>query len=41
MRVISIVVNIVDAIMGVGKTTSAINYINKSNTDVKFLYITP
>ncbi len=41
MRVISIVVNIVDAIMGVGKTTSAINYINKSNPDVKFLYITP
>lgn len=27
--------------MGNGKTTSAINYINKSDTDTKFLYITP
>lgn len=32
-------VNIVDAICGVGKTSSAINHINKS--DGKFLYITP
>ena len=38
---IHIKVNVVDAIMGVGKTTSAINFINKSSPDVKFLYITP
>lgn len=28
-------------IMGSGKTTSAINYINESNTNEKFLFITP
>jgi hypothetical protein len=34
-------VNIVDAVMGVGKTSSAINFINQSDEDTKFLYITP
>lgn len=34
-------VKIVDMIMGSGKTTSAINYINQANTDEKFLFITP
>ena len=34
-------VKIVDMIMGAGKTTSAINYINKSDGDEKFLFITP
>lgn len=34
-------VNIIDAIMGAGKTSSAINFINNSDEDVKFLYITP
>lgn len=34
-------VNVVDALMGNGKTSSAINFINKSDNDVKFLYITP
>ena len=33
-------VNIVDAIMGAGKSQSIINYIN-SNNDSKFLVITP
>ena len=34
-------VNIVDAPCGQGKTLSAINYINNSNDDERFLYITP
>lgn len=34
-------VNIVDAIMGAGKTQSIMNYINQSETDKKFLVITP
>jgi hypothetical protein len=34
-------VNVIDAIMGVGKTSAAINFINNSDDDVKFLYITP
>lgn len=34
-------VNIIDAIMGAGKTSGAINFINNSEDDVKFLYITP
>lgn len=34
-------VNIVDSIMGSGKTSSIINYINESDSDKKFLYITP
>ena len=34
-------VKIVDMIMGSGKTSSAINYINKSLEDEKFLFITP
>lgn len=34
-------VNIVDALMGYGKTSAAINFINKSNDDERFLYITP
>lgn len=34
-------VNIVDSIMGSGKTSSIINYINDSDPDKKFLYITP
>jgi len=33
-------VNVVDAIMGVGKTSAAINYM-KNNKDNKFIYITP
>ena len=34
-------VNIVDAIMGAGKTQSIMNYINASDDDEKFLVITP
>lgn len=34
-------VNIVDAIMGAGKTQSIMNYINQSSEDEKFLVITP
>lgn len=34
-------VNVIDAIMGTGKTSAAINFINKSNDETKFLYITP
>lgn len=34
-------INVVDAIMGSGKTSAGINFINDSNDDVKFLYITP
>lgn len=34
-------VKIVDMIMGAGKTTSAINYINQADEDEKFLFITP
>ena len=34
-------VNVIDAIMGSGKTTGAINFINQSDNDTKFLYITP
>lgn len=34
-------INIVDAICGSGKTSAAINFINKSDDDTKFLYITP
>ena len=34
-------INVIDAICGAGKTSAAINYINKSNDNLKFLYITP
>jgi len=34
-------VNIVDALMGTGKTSAIINHINQSNNDTKYLYITP
>lgn len=34
-------INVVDAIMGAGKTSASINFINESDEDVKFLYITP
>lgn len=34
-------INIVDAIMGAGKTQSAISYMNDADEDTKFLYITP
>lgn len=34
-------INIVDAIMGAGKTSSAINFINSSDDDTHFMYITP
>lgn len=34
-------INIVDCIMGAGKTSSAINYINNLPDDVKIIYITP
>jgi len=34
-------VNIIDSIMGSGKTTAAINYINKSDSTKKFIYVTP
>ena len=34
-------VRIVDELMGRGKTSSAINYINSSGVDDKFLFITP
>ena len=34
-------INIVDAIMGSGKTSAAINYINSLDEDTKVIYITP
>lgn len=34
-------VNIVDELMGKGKTSAAINFINESSDDIHFLYITP
>ena len=34
-------VNVVDSIMGAGKTSAAINYINSAPNDVKIIYITP
>lgn len=34
-------INIVDALMGMGKTSALINYINDSDDEIKFLYITP
>ena len=34
-------VKVVDMMMGSGKTSSAINYINNSNDDNRFLFITP
>ena len=34
-------INIVDSIMGSGKSAAAINYINSSSEDTLFLYITP
>lgn len=37
----NIEVNIVDELMGKGKTSAAINFINESPDDVHFLYITP
>lgn len=35
------IINIVDAICGSGKTSAAINFINQSDDDKHFLYITP
>lgn len=34
-------INIVDSIMGAGKTTAAINYINQSSEEKRFMYVTP
>ena len=34
-------INVVDAIMGAGKSTAAINYINASDDSKRFIYITP
>ena len=34
-------VKIVDMLMGSGKTSAAINYMNTTSPDEKFLYITP
>lgn len=34
-------VNVADSIMGSGKTQAAINYINKSDQNKKFMYVTP
>lgn len=34
-------ITVVDSIMGSGKTSKIINYINESNRDDKFIYITP
>ena len=36
-----ITVNVVDSIMGSGKTSAALNYIKNASDDVKFIYITP
>ena len=35
------IVNVVDSIMGSGKTSAAINYIKNTSDDVKIMYITP
>jgi len=34
-------INIIDSIMGAGKTSASINYINSSSNDKKFMYVTP
>lgn len=34
-------INVVDSIMGSGKSSAAINFINESSDDVKFMYVTP
>lgn len=34
-------INIVDAVMGAGKTSAAINYMNNNQNQERFLYITP
>lgn len=34
-------ITIVDAIMGSGKTTAAINYMKEHNSEMKFLFVTP
>lgn len=34
-------INVVDAMMGMGKSSSLINYINKSDSSKTFIYITP
>ena len=36
-----ITINVVDAIMGSGKTSAAINYINGLDEDTRVIYITP
>ena len=32
---------VVDSMMGTGKTSAAINYMNSADEDTRFLYITP
>ena len=34
-------INIIDAPMGAGKTSAAINYMNSNKDNYKFIYITP
>ena len=34
-------INIIDAVCGAGKTSAAINMINSSDKEQRFLYITP
>ena len=34
-------ITVIDSIMGSGKTTWAIDYMNKAPADQKFIYITP
>ena len=36
-----VTINIVDSVMGAGKTSAAINYIKNAPDDMKFMYITP
>lgn len=36
-----LIVNVIDSIMGSGKTSAAINYIKRLSDDVKIIYITP
>ena len=34
-------INIIDAMCGTGKTSAAINYINESDSEKSFIFITP
>lgn len=41
MIVIKTEINIVDSVMGSGKTTAMINYINDCKSSERFIFVTP